>query len=360
MESVAYPSVMRIVLAIIGVGLLLAVVLDVLPTTMARGSGFLTRRVSAVLGSLLTRRKHANEHKHRLVSGGFLAMLSVIVLWVVLFWTGWTLVYCGSETAVVNTQTKVPATLLERIYFSGYTLSTLGLGDFQPQGAVFLLAAVVHSLSGLFIITFSVSYMIPVLQAAVERAHLALRISGLGRTPQEIILRACPAQGHCHMLEQHLLALAPDIALLAQRHAAYPVLHYFVGHHPQEALAPRLAALDEALTIIRHALPELSVHRAACDPARHAITELLGMLDRHYIHAADPPPPPPRLDALRRHGFTVENDAGFAETARQLEPRRKLLLAMVRAAGWSWDSVQPPTDSDENPTASQADTVESQ
>ncbi len=112
--------------------------------------------------------------------------------------------------------------------------------------------------------------MIPVFQAAVERAHLALQISGLGRTPEEIILRMCPAEDDGRMLEQH------------------------------------------------------------------------------YIRAADPSPPPPGLDAFRRHGFTVEKDSDFTEAVGQLAPRRGLLLAMVRAGGWFWDSVQPPDDADKN------------
>jgi hypothetical protein len=332
---------MHPILSVLGILLLLAVLADVLPTTMARGSGLLTRRLSRLLGKALIRRHRGVQSSHlRVIGSGFLITLTIMATWVLLFWAGWLLVYCGSETAVVNAQTKVPATVVERIYFSGYTLSTLGMGDFSPQGDFFVLATAIHSLSGLFIITFSVSYLIPLLQAAVNRSHLALQISGLGKTPQDIILRMCHPSGDCSALEQHLVSLTSEIALLAQRHLAYPLLHYFTGTSQEDALGPRLAALDEVLTILKYGTDRQWLPSGTYDPARNAITQLLRMLDQRDFHAAERPPPVPPIQRLREAGFRLRNDAEFTAAIEELDQRRQLLLGMVLGGGWAWEDVQ--------------------
>jgi hypothetical protein len=287
---------------------------------------------------------------------GATILLLVIVSWIVLIWTGWTLFFNGSTHALVSAQTKAPASFGERVYFTGYTLFTLGLGDFQPQGLLWQLATTLTALSGLVVVTFSITYVIPVLQASVHRRSLAIYLSGLGRTPAEIILNAWNDDERAVSLEPHLTTLAPEIALLAQRHLAYPVLHYFHGPDRREALAPNLAALDEALTILENAVDDSGIALSAWRPVRTAVSEFLETMDERFIEPHREPPGAPDLSALRDHRLPVRSEEAFREALAPHDLRRRLLIAHVEQEGWNWQAVcaaEDPPGGGNNDTACQ-------
>ncbi|HEY9736309.1 MAG TPA: hypothetical protein V6D06_08505, partial [Trichocoleus sp.] len=50
-------------------------------------------------------------------------------------------------------------------------------------------------------------------------------------------------------------------------------------------------------------------------------------------------PPLPPLELLRSHGIPTVSDEEFYQMARCLEPRRQLLLALIRSDGRSWDAI---------------------
>lgn len=127
---------MSILLLVFGLLILIVVSIDVLITTLTVGGGSpLTSRISAWLWriALQIHRWHSN-HRLLLVTG-WLILVTVAVLWFALTWVGWTLIFSADQTAVV-TPKKLPATTLERIYFVGYTIATLGMGSYNPQGAI--------------------------------------------------------------------------------------------------------------------------------------------------------------------------------------------------------------------------------
>ena len=202
---------MQFIICAAGLLLVGAVVFDVLKTTMAKGSGFMVDRLGHLLWRILVKnRPSQGTQGWVLMQGGLLVMVLSIGLWILLLWTGWTLFFLGAGDAVVNAQTNAPATTVDRIYFSGYTLFTLGLGDFKPEGDLWKLATSLASLTGLFIVTFSITFIIPVLQAAVERRKLALYISGLGTSAEEILIRKALERTEGNRTQAaHLLGISP-------------------------------------------------------------------------------------------------------------------------------------------------------
>lgn len=324
-----------------GLALLALAIYDALHTTLARGAGPLTRLASATVW------RFTRSGPGRRISGalfsqlGLVILLTVILLWVLLLWGGWALVFLSTESAVINATTREPADAWSRIYFVGYTLVTLGLGDYQPAGDLWQMLTTLTALSGLFVLTLAISYVLPVLQAAVHRRATAATLWGLGATPEEVIRTTWSEERGCSSLEQHLIGLAPALTQLAQQHIAYPVLHHFHGDRRREALAPSLAVLDEALSIIEHGLDADCLGPGALRPARAAIGTLLDRLEDQSVDPADETPPPPPLGGLRRDGYPVRSEAAFREALREDEcdRRRRLLLGLVRAEGWDWDRV---------------------
>jgi hypothetical protein len=57
-----------------------------------------------------------------------------------------------------------PTTVVNKIFYTGYTLSTLGLGDMEPEGNFWDILAIL-SFTGLILISIAITYLIPVVSA---------------------------------------------------------------------------------------------------------------------------------------------------------------------------------------------------
>lgn len=321
-----------------GAALLAFAFYDLIKTTLGQGGGPMTNRVTALvwrLALLVHRRWRAHG---LLTTAGVAGILLVVLLWLALVWGGWTLLFSSAEGAVVWSESRRPATLAERSRFAAYAMVTLGFGDFEPEGGIWKIATSLAAASGFSLLTLSLTFLTPLVGAATEKRQLGLYLATVGRTPREILLAAWDGESY-RSLEPHLQNLSPMIALLAQRHLTYPALHYF--HAPRRsAVAPALAALDEALTLLGDASrPDCAPAEALLRSTRRAVWSLLTTLDNNYIHAAPEPPPPPELAPLVAAGLPLF-EAG--EALRRLERRshrRRLLLAYVESDGWRWDDV---------------------
>ncbi len=317
---------MQTLALIVGILLVVMAVLDALWTTVAAaGAGPLTKRLTRGLWDLaLAGHRRTNGHRLLAVMGPVILM-SAIVLWIFMIWVGYLLMFSGEPTAVVNTSTNEPAGVWERIYFVGFTISTLGIGDYAPQGAGWRFLTAFASLNGLFLATLSITYLVSVLSSVADKRQIAAVIANIGETPDSILDRAWDESGN-FVLDGTLTQLSPMIELHAQRHLAYPVLHYYHTRHAHEAIAPRMAALDEALSVItvdaeqRGANPPFAVKLV-----RGAIGNVLETLETGFLKREVAPPPSP----LAQH----------VDDTTDIEKRRRLLRTFVQDDGWEWVHV---------------------
>src|SRR5581483_3828156 len=135
----------------------------------------------------------------------------------------------------------------------------------------------------------------------------------------------------------HLVSLTGMLALLGESHLTYPVLPFFSSTKCSAAVAPGVAALDEALTILECGLQQgCSLDLPSLGAARMAITEFLETLKPALIRPAAEVPPSPSLRGLRDSGVPVVDDALFDSALAGLAARRRLLLALVLNEGWTW------------------------
>lgn len=329
---------MSIVLPLAGAVLLLATGNDLVRTVfdVGQGGGSLTGRISAWLwrGVLGLRRRGAS---HRMVERlGIAIVLSVVGIWLAAIWIGWTLVLSADPHAVVETGTRRAASFWERAYFSGGVMFTLGNGEFQGGSTGWRLLTAGIVATGLLVVTLSITYLLPVIEAASDRRRLAATIFALGDTPQEIVLSMWDGSSVSE-LHDHLTTLLPSLTSMGQRHNAYPVLHFFHSSSRRTAIAPAVAALDEALAIVLHGLVIAERVPGSVTASRRAIREFLPTLQLFPI-AADVPPTP-ELDRLRACGVPIREGEEFAEALDADRERRQLLLATVREDGWEWEDV---------------------
>ncbi|MEY9212544.1 two pore domain potassium channel family protein [Thermobifida halotolerans] len=320
-----------------GVVILLVLTWEVFQTALvtAGGGGPVTGAVTSWLWRLLRR---AAGGSHRLLSLlGPAVAFSGLLLWVGAAWLGWWLVFLSGASVEAST-TGHPADAWERCYFVGYTLTTLGNGEFRPTGPGWQLATVLTSATGLTLATLILSYLVSLVSAVVQERSLAVLVHALGERPERICARAWNGDDFTAIVPQ-LNSLNSAIAALARRHTAYPVLSYFHSRHRAEASAPNLAVLDEALTLMCHAVPPDNQLRGfTVTQTRAAIAELVATGVRGD---GDGPPPVPSPRVLDSQGIPTVDPAEFERVFRDHDQRRSALAALLRHQGWDWKNVHP-------------------
>ncbi len=333
---------------ILGVLLVIVINYDAIMTTFsASRAGPLTNRLVSLAWDLLLR-IHQRGKRHRLLNAaGPWAAFSLVLFWLAIAWLGWLLLFCASHDAVVNATTKEPATFIERAYFTGYTITTLGYGDYVPQDDDWRLPAFLAAGNGFFLFTLTLTYLLNVVSAVTQKRQLALTISALGQSPYQILENTAD-EGRYESLSSQLQQLNQSINTVGQQHLAFPILHYFHSGDKDahdNVLPLSLARLYQALAIVCHACPSLSAKtQAELSTTRNIIEQFLDTLSSAFIHPAQSMPAIPDMQAytdLAGIDATPEEIQGLL-ASRQ---RQKQLVAYIRKDGWQWEDVwYPPRD----------------
>jgi hypothetical protein len=330
------------VLAIVGAALVVGAVADIVVTTLTveRRAGPLTRAVSTLMWRALKRMRTVSPFPGFLGAAGLLVTITVVGLWITMIVTGWFLLFASSLGAVVGTSSGVPADGWSRLYFAAYSIFTLGNGELRPEGHLWQVLTWMAAGSGLFLITLTITYLMPLMSAVTHKRSLARMLAGLGRTPGQIVATAWRGDDF-DRIEQHLLSLTPSLALLAEQHLAYPVLHFFHSPERETALAPGLAALDEALLLLTEAVdPAVQPPRLATEPAQHAIKGFLDTLPQAYVRPSDEAPPAPDLSLLARQGIPHRPLEDVLAAVRRRDEHRRRMRSLVQDEGWEWEALR--------------------
>ncbi|WP_370326199.1 potassium channel family protein [Euzebya sp.] len=325
------------VLAILG-GLLVlgAVIVDVVPTAIASGlpGGWLTRRVGSRLWDGV--RKVGGDNHAFIQLGGTTLVIGLLVTWIVLLVLGWWLLFLGLGR-IEGASSGQPASAFQTLYFTGYVVSTLGNGEFVPGTGIGQALTAIASASGILVLTLSITYLVPVLDAVSTKRRLATTLHAIGETPKEMAARLWPGPDLAANRDV-LLSIASEVRELTQKHYSYPVLHYFHSRHCQTALPPSLARLDETVTAVRIVHPDadgdLGVHLL-----RSALDDLLEALASTFLRPADEVPPPPSVDVVSQLVDHEPAELGESPALDEMDTHRRRLRGFVEDDGWSWDDV---------------------
>ena len=100
---------------------------------------------------------------------GPLYLALIVMIWY--FWMnfGWFLIFLSGKKPIVNSALGDVSGTLERLYYTGSTLSTLGLGDHIPAGFPWTILSNSASFGATFLITISLSYVLPVISAGITK-----------------------------------------------------------------------------------------------------------------------------------------------------------------------------------------------
>ncbi|SFU28152.1 potassium channel family protein [Halomonas korlensis] len=324
---------------LVGALLVLLVSYDAIRTTLsATDSGPLTNKILSMLWAVLVRIPNKRRRHAVLSATGPWFSLGLIIFWLIITWAGWFLLFCSSHDAVVNATTSAPASLIERAYFTGYTITTLGYGDFVPDDNDWKMPATVAAANGFFLFTLAVTFMLNVVSSITQKRQLALNISALGKTPAQI-LQSSADEGSFVSLSIQVQQLQQSINTVGQQHLAFPILHYYHAEHSDKSLPLALTRLYQTLALVCYGNNCLSpTTRSQLVSAKNVVEQFLDTLGSAFIKPKAESPDIPDL-------ASVAGLPGFNRPASELQShlksleKQKLLLAYVNKDGWEWQEI---------------------
>src|SRR5665811_799368 len=137
-----------------GIFLILFIFADIIFTTFSMEGGgkmtdFLMREIWKIFFWI-----SGHQGKNKLLNYAGLGMMILLILfWGLSIWIGAFLVFASDPASIIKSGTGAAATLLEKFYYSGYVLTTMGLGDQEPINGSWGIVSSLFSFFGLVFIT---------------------------------------------------------------------------------------------------------------------------------------------------------------------------------------------------------------
>lgn len=309
--------------------LVLLVLADVFRTVLwsGQGAGPLTGAVTSLGRRLL---KHLPGHGRMRSAVGPVAILVIVSVWASLLLVGFTLAFEGDSDSIRTSATEQPVDWFERAYYVGYSLFTLGNGDIAPVTDGGRLLTVAISATGLFLITLSVTYLLPVISASVASRSFASSAQALGDTPEDVVLGAW--DGERIQLDHELRRLADQLSVLAEQQLAYPVLHLFLSSDPGSSAPLAIAQLDDVLTLLDGVDQRVAPPAAPRRMLRAAIQSYVQTYGAGIREDA-PAPPLPDTGRLAMAGIPLLQPSAYALAMSHIDDHRSGVRGLLQSVG---------------------------
>lgn len=333
---------MDLVYLTLGILAVVLTVTDILKTTLSsNGGGMITNAVGRSIWNLFFLASRHNARAHILNYTGVSALVAVLVAWVCGLWLGLFFMLMGDPNSIVSSSRELYAGPLEKFYYAGFSLSTLGVGDYKASSNVWRVVTSVSAFAGLVLITTSVTYFLQVLSAVSLQSKISLYVHSMGSTPQAVL------QNNWNGKDLNSFADASDelISMLIQHtlhHHSFPVLHYFHNTDPALSFKRSIVQFAEAYLLLRHAVNgELVVDQAKLLRIGNVLDAYIATVQDGYVGQSNIGKLPlPDLKSLQEHGLPVFDIAKVKEAFIVKEfQKREMLKALLMQDGWTWKDV---------------------
>lgn len=317
---------MEILLLFIGITILICTFLDFFHTTLSgQGFGWISGKANKLLGRIILKNRNTFIFKY----SGFLHLLITALFWLLLLFLGSFLIYASSPEMVVNSDSRVPATMLERLYYTGFVISTLGIGDFIPGKDLSRIFTTILSFSGFILLTTALTYLISVVNTVLQKKQLAIYISTLGNDINEIYGSVITPEG-VNLLVKNSNSIREMIIKNSSNYIFFPIVQYYLSDKKEEALELQLVRLYEVLMVLSFQF-EPETRQAL--KIRSILATIVKYVNLRLAKQEDYSFDPEALKAARR--FWSRHSLAYP-----LQPDAdQAMNANLRSAGWNWEDV---------------------
>ncbi|MBO2546054.1 two pore domain potassium channel family protein [Salegentibacter sp. BDJ18] len=315
------------ILLFIGIILLVIAIHDFFFTTLSgSGTGFVSRNISILSDKIIQVCVKVFGQKTYNYNGLFVNLM-ILFSWLLLIWGGLFLVFSSNPEAITNSSGKV-ANFWERLYFTSYTLSTLGMGDFTPSTAIFKMLTGAFSFFGFIFFTSSMTYFLSVASALVNKRTLSKSIYHLGKTPREIAKNILNFDSS--FTYQQISELQNLIDKHAVNHHAYPVVHFYRQSKKRDSFSINIARLDEAISILLYAEEE-NKYREELKVLRSSLSDFLEDMEKNFASNL----------LIQKN---AENSYSFPtlhskDDEKELQKRRNIVQGLFGSENYTWDDI---------------------
>jgi hypothetical protein len=310
---------------IIGAGLLSFILFDVFVTVLyARmDSGILSPRVARVTWRLFRGISFLLKDKQSLILSfcGPAILVVVVLVWVLGLTIGTALIFHSHlGTAIKASNGPTDTDFVTAIFAAGGSLTIVGSGSFAPHTTAFRWFYLFNSLTGLSVLSLTLTYLMQVYSALHRRNDLGFAFylcSGQRSDAAEILASVGP-RGRFDVGYVELANLEGELTSTKEAHHFYPVLFYFrFKEYFYGVSAFCFLALD-TVTLIQSALDETQYgwlqESSAVSGLRDASEILLRSLERTFLNSREECTKEP--DAATRERWRKRFLAGIARLKR--------------------------------------------
>jgi hypothetical protein len=330
---------MSYLLVLLGLFILIIALVDIFKTILyINGGGRLSSFTARKIWWVYFKMARGKGKAPILNFAGGTILMGLVAMWIFLIWVGYSLIYLSDPNSVLESSTGENADIIGNIYYVGYTLTSLGNGDLRAGSDFWRIISNIMGMNSMIFISLGISYLLPVLQAVIDKRTLAVYIYQLGNSPKEIINKGFNGKDFSPLYNR-LQNLESLLLKHGEHHLAYPILHYFHTNKRSHNIRLNLAILDEALNIQEAYHLDKSANAFTWRVIRGAMDNLAVRLHESYTSLADDPPDfdyfndlPDELKA------NFEEDPGIPKD-EDFNKRRGKLLGYIKKDGWDWEDV---------------------
>lgn len=327
---------MNILLLITGIIITIWAFIESLWTTIwvDGNSAPVTSRLTTFVWRIM--RLFINRKNHPLLSlSGPLILFLTIILWISFVWLGWSTIFysdANSITAKDNASIK----FVDTLWYIASLMFTIGNGDYTPNAGIWKFLSSIVGMSGMLMITLSVTYILQIISAVVNKRSLASQITSIGKTAEDFVKEQWNGEGF-GAIELQMQSISSQLATLTEQHLAYPILNYYHSAKFENSLPVATSIYDDALTLIAAGVKkEYHPPTTILTSGRNTIDNFLHTLQAAFIKAADENPPPPDLNKLKKANIPTVSEEEFQKKLKNLEQRRKLISGLIINGAWHW------------------------
>jgi hypothetical protein len=353
---------MDVLLQLLGGLLVVIVLLDVFFTVLfpSSGHGPVRKPVGALVWfffRLVGGALKGQRRRNVLSYSGPVVITATLVVWFVLLVGGWAMIFKPAlGTGIAASSGPTDTGWATAFYFSGFNLTTLGVGDISPATGLYRILTVTEAAVGFAFFSMVITYFLSVYSSLTDRNAFAEGMHYLtGGTDDAAELIGRMADGaDLSPVRQHLWSKAEFMREVHQTQRFYPVLRNFYYREPFYALPRILLTALDAVTLLRTAVDVdcygREIHRPGVDELYASAMALL----RELTPAAGKRQPTGdelagwtaryenALARLSRSGIWVRTDACAgardyaAARAEWHEDVRRLADSML----YQWDDIE--------------------